>query len=72
MPINRTTHCANVHLLVWLNFSPAELAVSNEGLIFIDLLGRQLAKVDDFPLVNYIHYLFSATGTGRMMPPPLY
>jgi hypothetical protein len=72
MPINRTTHCANVHLLVRLDFSPAELAVSNKGLIFIDLFGRQFAKVDDFPLVDYIHDLFSAAGTGWMMPPPLY
>ena len=46
MPVDRPADRADVHGLVRLDLAPAELAVGDEGLVLVDLLGRQVGERD--------------------------
>lgn len=70
MPVDRTADRADVHLLMWLHLTPTQLAVSYEGLVFIDFFWRQLWKIDDFSVVHDVADLFPATGASRVVSPP--
>jgi hypothetical protein len=56
---------------VVFNLTPAQLAVSDEGLALVDLLERQVSEVHDPLPAPDEHDLLPAAGTGRVMVPPL-
>lgn len=70
MPVNRPANRANVHRLVRFDFSPAELAVGDEGLVLIDFLRRKVGKRDGPVLAGDEVDLLPAARTSGMMAPP--
>lgn len=70
VPIHRAADCANIHRLVRLYFSPAQLTVCDKRLILIDFFGWQIRKIYDSILDLDEHDFLSAAGTGQMVPPP--
>ena len=70
MPVDRPADRADVHGLVRLDLAPAELAVGDEGLVLVDLLGRQVGERDG-PAVadDEVDFLPAARTCGMVAPP---